>query len=209
VTGLVWAALAFLAMAGTAVLGDMVSEEARDRLDRLPHAILRAAARRLPPEDRVTMYHDNWLPELAYILKGAEARPVTRLATGTWYALGILATSRRAARHLHPEHVRSPDAGDRRRAAVARGTLAAFFLCYLTGMGLMAASGMPPPVPAAGGSFYQHQEQYFAAHGNHALAMRGEMLVVGAIVLFIAWTACLLLGIRGQKKGGGTHRARP
>src|SRR5262249_50709723 len=36
----------------------------------------------------------EWLPELAYILRGDEARPITRLIHGTRYALGILARTR-------------------------------------------------------------------------------------------------------------------
>ena len=36
-----------------AVFGEMLSQEIRDRLDHLPHAILRLAARRLGPAQRV------------------------------------------------------------------------------------------------------------------------------------------------------------
>jgi hypothetical protein len=64
-----------------AVFGEMVSQEVRDRLDHLPHAILRLAARWLDPAQRAAIYDDEWMPELAYILKGDEARPVTRLTT--------------------------------------------------------------------------------------------------------------------------------
>ena len=81
-------------------IGDMVSEEIRDRLDRLPYAILRLAARRPSPGQCITVYEDEWLPELTYILKGDEARPVTRPVHGTRYAIGILASTRRIARHL-------------------------------------------------------------------------------------------------------------
>ena len=45
----------------------MVSEEVRDRLDHLPHAILRLAAMRLDPEQRTTIYTDEWLAELTNI----------------------------------------------------------------------------------------------------------------------------------------------
>jgi hypothetical protein len=92
-TGLLWSALGLLAGLGMTALGDMASEEIRDRLDHLPHAILRLAARRLTAEERSTFYEDEWLPELTYILKGAETRPITRLITGTRYALGILTTT--------------------------------------------------------------------------------------------------------------------
>lgn len=82
------------------VLGDMVSEEARDRLDHLPLAILRLASRQVDPAVREAIYDDEWLPELTYILKGDESRPITRLFVGTHYALGILINARRIARHL-------------------------------------------------------------------------------------------------------------
>jgi len=56
----------------------------------------------------VTLYEEVWLPDLAYILKGDEARPVTRLAHGTAYAVGILVTTRRSARELRPAPTVSP-----------------------------------------------------------------------------------------------------
>ncbi len=99
-TGILWALLAILSALGMTVLSDMVSEEVRDRLDHLPHAILRLAARRLTPGQRVTVYEEEWLPELTYILKGAETRPITRLITGTRYALGILKTADQISRRL-------------------------------------------------------------------------------------------------------------
>lgn len=100
-TGYLWAALGILAGLGMTALGDMVSEEIRDRLDHLPHAILRLAACRLDPSQWVTIYEDEWLPELSYILRGDEARPVTRLIRGTAFALGILFSAVRIARLLH------------------------------------------------------------------------------------------------------------
>lgn len=100
--GYLLAALAFIGGLGMTAVGDLVSEEVRDRLDHLPHAILRVAARRLDPAVRVTVYEDEWLPELTYILKGDEARPVTRLIHGTRYAVGILMSAHRISRHLRP-----------------------------------------------------------------------------------------------------------
>ena len=99
-TGILWAALGLLGGLAMTALGGMASQEIRDRLDHLPHAILRLAARRLTPTQRVTVYEEEWLPELTYILKGAEARPITRLITGTWYALGILASAGRISPRL-------------------------------------------------------------------------------------------------------------
>ena len=106
--GFVWAALGsivtFIVMAA---LGDMVSQEVRDRLDHLPHAILRLAAKRLDPGHRAVMYEDEWMPELTYILKGDEARPITRLYHGTHFALGILMSTGRITRQLRPTPERS------------------------------------------------------------------------------------------------------
>lgn len=100
-TGLVWGALGgIVTFVVMAALGDMVSEEVRDRLDHLPHAILCLAAMRLDPEQRTTIYDDEWLAELTYILKGDEARPVTRLCHGIRFAIGILASARRIGRNL-------------------------------------------------------------------------------------------------------------
>jgi hypothetical protein len=101
VTGLLWAGLGALGGLGLAMIGDMVSEEVRDRLDRLPQAILRLAARRLDPALRASLYEEVWLPDLAYHLKGDEARPVTRLYHGICFAAGMLASARRSARNLN------------------------------------------------------------------------------------------------------------
>ena len=58
-TGFVWAVLGVLAGFGLAAIGDMVSEEVRDRLDHLPHAILRLAAWRLDSDERAAIYDDE------------------------------------------------------------------------------------------------------------------------------------------------------
>jgi transcriptional regulator with XRE-family HTH domain len=96
--------LAFLTIVGglfAAAVGDMVSEEVRDRFDHVPHAILKLAASRLDASHRAAIYDDEWLPELTYILQGDEARPVSRVYHGTRYALGILTAARQIARDLH------------------------------------------------------------------------------------------------------------
>lgn len=103
-TSIFWATLSFIGFIGMTALGDLLSEEVRDRLDHLPHAILRLAASRLNTGQRIAFYEDEWLPELTYILKGAEARPITRLITGTRYALGILISASRIGRYLRRAH---------------------------------------------------------------------------------------------------------
>jgi hypothetical protein len=87
----VWAVLvAILAtLTGTAILGDLISEEIRGQLDRLSHALIRLAACRLPPDVREDLA-EEWTAELHEILRGAEALPVTRLYRGTRYGLGLL-----------------------------------------------------------------------------------------------------------------------
>ena len=116
-TGLLWGVLGVFGGLGMTAIGDMVSEEVRDRLDHLPHAILRLAARRLDPGLREDVYDDEWMPELTYILKGDEARPITRLYHGTRFALGILAAARRIARGL----ACSPELALEAQLAIAEG----------------------------------------------------------------------------------------
>jgi hypothetical protein len=95
-----WAALGLAGTFTLAALGDLISEEIRGWLDLVPRAILGLAATWLDPTQRETIYHDEWLPELAYILRGKESRPITRLITGTRYATGLLVAARRVARRL-------------------------------------------------------------------------------------------------------------
>jgi hypothetical protein len=160
VTGLLWAGVGGI---GTFVLmaavGDMVSEEIRDRLDHLPHAILRLAALRLDPSERVLLYEDLWLPDLAYCLKGDEARPVTRLIDGTIYALGILFSARRSASYLqegarasaaqgeagHPSPAARLDSYAARTAAVtewAKRSIRLLLLGMVVAFGIFAISDL-------------------------------------------------------------------
>jgi hypothetical protein len=159
VTGLVWAALGgivtFIVMAA---LGDMVSEEVRDRLDHLPHAILRLAAMRLDPEQRTTIYDDEWLAELTYILKGDEARPVTRLYHGTRFALGILVAARQIADQLR-----------RRRAQDALGPLG----MAIIELQLLAAAAVACEKDLAAARVAWHQDVE-AANGRISLLQAGR-----------------------------------
>lgn len=100
-TGYVLASLIFLGGIGTAVIGELVSDEIRGWLDHLPRLILRLAARRLNPVGKITIYDEEWLPELTSILRGAEARPISRLVLGVRFSVGLLISARRVARHLH------------------------------------------------------------------------------------------------------------
>jgi hypothetical protein len=101
-TGWAWAAFALLGSFLFAALGDLVSEEIRGWLDLVPRAILRLAAARLTSELREAAYQDEWLPELLYVLRGAESRPITRLIRGTSFALGFVFSARRIGRYRAP-----------------------------------------------------------------------------------------------------------
>jgi lipopolysaccharide/colanic/teichoic acid biosynthesis glycosyltransferase len=83
----------------TAVVGDLFSEEARTRLERLPAAVIRFAGRWLPAEVR-DEWTDEWLAELAYILRGTESLPITQLVRGTRFALGHLRSAPAIGREL-------------------------------------------------------------------------------------------------------------
>jgi hypothetical protein len=80
-----------IALAGAligATAADVVSAEFRARLDSLPFALIRLAGRRVPREVRKDLV-EEWTAELHEILHGTEALPITRLFTGTRYALGL------------------------------------------------------------------------------------------------------------------------
>jgi hypothetical protein len=72
-TGWIWGVLCLVGVFLFAGLGDLVSEEIRGWLDLAPHAILRLAAARLDPKWREAVYEEDWLPELAYLLRGDES----------------------------------------------------------------------------------------------------------------------------------------
>jgi hypothetical protein len=90
-------ALVLLAF-GTA-LGDLLSEELRGWLDRVPYGLLRLAARRLPEKLRDDQLI-GWVGELHEFLRGAEARPIVRLLRGTKFAVGLLWSAGSIARAL-------------------------------------------------------------------------------------------------------------
>ena len=93
-----WAAISVIGMFSFVAIGDLISEELRGWLDLVPHAILRIAATKLKPSQRKVVYEQEWLPELIYVLRGAESRPITRLIIGVRFALGLFVSARRIAR---------------------------------------------------------------------------------------------------------------
>ncbi len=81
-------------------LGDLLHDEIRGWLDLAPHAVLRLAASRLNVGQRGAIYEEEWLPELCYVLRGAESRPITRLIRGITFAIGLLIAAPRIAREI-------------------------------------------------------------------------------------------------------------
>ena len=102
------AVLGFFAAVVLGIFRDLVSQELKGRLDLLPHFILLLAATQLNETQYDSIYKEEWLPELEFILKEAEGLPITRCITGTKYSLGLLISARRIARQLNRELGSSP-----------------------------------------------------------------------------------------------------
>jgi hypothetical protein len=101
---------AMVGLLGTVALA-MASDEVRGWLDIAPRAILRLAGARLSREQRERLYHEEWLPELQYIMKEAETRPITRAIRAIGFALGLLMAARAVSR-LRPPTPPPAVAGD-------------------------------------------------------------------------------------------------
>lgn len=180
------------------IVGELLGDEARSRLDQVPRAILRLAALRLSRAHRIVLYQEEWAPELAFILSRAGDRPVTRLVTGTWYALGILVSARRSARHLRPaargRHARPATAWNApsavwwaTTAVIAAGGTA--ILAMLTGVVLLAFCGMPPGPVSPGPVLLEQAQRQLASHG--ALDAAGGICLIGGFaLLFLIVLAC-------------------
>jgi hypothetical protein len=82
------------------VVKDLLKDELRGHVERMPHRLLRLARLRLPAELRSRLHDGEWLPELEHIWARLESVPLTRLVVGTRYALGLLRTAPRIAREL-------------------------------------------------------------------------------------------------------------
>jgi hypothetical protein len=104
-TGPLWWLLGVLCAAIAAAVGDMVNEEIRGRLDRVPMWLARQACRALPSPIRADRL-EEWTAELAAILdrRGADKLPVTRLIVGIRFAVGLFA----AVPRIHGRHRRAP-----------------------------------------------------------------------------------------------------
>jgi S-DNA-T family DNA segregation ATPase FtsK/SpoIIIE len=92
--------VAFVVAAALSALSDILKEEIRGWIELLPGVVLRMAAMQLDAKQRVTVYRDEWLPELMYIARQSGDRPITRLFRGLRWAGGLAISSRRVARNL-------------------------------------------------------------------------------------------------------------
>jgi len=70
-------------------LGAMCQEEIETRIGRLPNALVRLAALRLPRDVRSDLA-DEWVAELDFIVSETDGLPVTRLFRGLTYAASLL-----------------------------------------------------------------------------------------------------------------------
>lgn len=93
-TAWAWAVLVFFGSLIVLAFSDLVSEELRGWLDLAPRAVLRLAAIQLKPAQRKTVYEEVWIPDLLYVLRGKESRPITRLIRGMWFAIGLVISVR-------------------------------------------------------------------------------------------------------------------
>lgn len=96
----VMAASLFLVLIVVEACKDAVKEEARTRMERFPFALLHLAARRLPVEVRIEVLHEEWLPELHYIIRETGGLPITRLIRSSWYSLDLARGGRRVGSDL-------------------------------------------------------------------------------------------------------------
>ncbi|GAA0975979.1 hypothetical protein Q7689_00650 [Nocardiopsis tropica] len=103
------AGVALLGLLGGVVLTictDMLSEEARTRLDRLPQTLVKLAARRLPPQVRGDMELE-WIAELHMFLHGDDAVPVTRLFKGLRFAGGLFGSAGKVGYELQDAELKA------------------------------------------------------------------------------------------------------
>ena len=130
----------FLTALAGAVFTGLAAQEIRGWLDAVPGVLLRLARRRLPPENRDTLY-DEWAAELHIVLHRMKGRPLSRLVFGIRYAVGLLRTARCIADELGPA---------RRLNCSAQSEEADW-------------SAAPSPVPAAPGTRPRAEEDDFQA----------------------------------------------
>jgi hypothetical protein len=149
-----------------AAVGELVSDEIRARLDRIPLALLAAAARRLPPEQRAELYEQAWLPELQYVLRGDEAMPITRVIHGIRYAFRLWVSASKISRELTA------------RQSTPR--------LVRPSLGVVLIAG-PLPTVALVASFAVKSGSWGSGIGAAAIAAEGYLLAWGARLLLLRY----------------------
>jgi hypothetical protein len=126
VVGVIIAALVIAAVA------NMVSEEVRTRLEKLPRTLIWLAALWLPRDQRPSR-RVEWLGELDVTMLERDGLPVTRLLAGTEFALGLF---------FRAEAVRAELISESLWVRVLRGVLGAPLALFggWTWLGVIAAS---------------------------------------------------------------------
>lgn len=122
-----------------AALLELLKDELRGQIERVPYALLVLARLRVPPELRASLHDDEWLPELHHILADAERLPITTLVRGTRYSLGLLRSASAIAAELAPVRAAaSPEQPRAVRLKMLIGVLAAA-VSFVSGFGVFGA----------------------------------------------------------------------
>ncbi len=188
-----------------ACVGDLVSEEVRARLDRLPHSLIALAARRVPADVRAELA-DEWTAELHEIVRGAQAFPVTRLVIGTRYGAVLLRTARRIGREVspatHPRDQVPRVAGSALfHDAIVGTTVSVIVVGAIVGGGILAVFGIEGLLSALGGVGYD----------GFGVVIRFIVSVivgpiVSCVVILIAWAAVRKAAERAPRALPERHR---
>ncbi len=94
--------MAFVLLVATMLwraLGAMCEQEIETRIGRLPNALIRLAALRLPRDVRSDLA-DEWKAELDFIVSETDGLPVTRLLRGLHFAASLLRVAPSVAHEL-------------------------------------------------------------------------------------------------------------
>jgi hypothetical protein len=168
--------LGFLGSTVAVAAGDLISQEVRARLDRLPHAVLYLAIRRLPVELRADVGKE-WQAELDQILHRENLYPVTRLIMGLYFAVDLLRTPASMADSLARarNHELEPDTRSWTWRSIWRRyddliTVATYFVAFVAvggALGWLAKSiGMPTLPIVLGLVFLMLTSMSLAAFGG-------------------------------------------
>jgi hypothetical protein len=124
------------------IVGDLLSEEFRERADGLPYWLIQRAGRRLS-EDVRAKHVGEWAAELDAILDHHRVKrlPLTRLVIGTRYALGLLRAAGAVDSALHGEGCTRPVLRPRIDLDAVRGVAAVRAGSFGVGLGMTIGTG--------------------------------------------------------------------